>query len=102
MVQQKDDIIQILLQNKDVLRSFCINRIGIFGSFMQGVNTAESDIDLLVDFEEGKKNFKNYTGAYLFLKNVFDRDIDFITPESLSPYIGPYILNAIEYVSFNS
>lgn len=102
MVQKKDDIIQLLQLNKDVLQSFCVRRIGLFGSFNAGTNNDESDIDLLVDFEEGKKNFKNYTGAYLFLKDVLKREIDFVTTESLSPYIMPVVLNTIEYVSFNN
>jgi uncharacterized protein len=102
MLSRKDDIIQLLLLNKGLIRSFNVQRIGIFGSVISGTDTEESDVDLLVEFEEGKKNFKNYTGAYLFLKDILKSEIDFLTPESLSPYIGPSILNAIEYVSFNS
>ena len=102
MVNKKDDIIQLLLLNKGKIRSFSVERIGLFGSFNKGTNTAESDVDLLVEFEEGKTTFKNYTGAYLFLKDILERDIDFVTPESLSPYIGPAILKTVEYVSFNS
>jgi len=101
MITEKDDIIQVLLSNEGTIRSFSIQRIGIFGSFLKGTNTSESDVDLLVEFEEGKTTFKNYTGAYIFLKDLFKREIDFVTPESLSPYIGPTILNAVEYISFN-
>ncbi len=102
MITNKDDIIQLLLLNKGLIRSFNVQRIGIFGSLISGTNTEESDVDLLVEFEEGKKTFKNYTGAYLFLKDILKSEIDFLTPESLSPYIGPSILNSIEYVSFSS
>jgi predicted nucleotidyltransferase len=102
MITNKDDIIQLLLLNKGLIRSFNVQRIGIFGSLISGANTEESDVDLLVEFEEGKKTFKNYTGAYLFLKDILKSEIDFLTPESLSPYIGPSILNSIEYVSFSS
>ena len=102
MVNTKEDIIQKLLLHKETLRSFKIDRIGLFGSFKDGTNNDKSDIDLLVEFERGKKTFKNYTGTYLFLKDILKREIDFLTLESLSPYIGPHILKAVEYVSFNN
>lgn len=102
MINTKNDIIQLLLLHKEVLRSFNVERIGLFGSFINETNNNESDIDLLIEFEPQKKTFKNYTGAYLFLKDILQRDIDFLTPDSLSPYIGPRILKAVEYVSFNN
>ena len=101
MVKTKEHIVDLLLSQKETLRSYHIQRIGLFGSFIKKTNHDNSDIDLLVEFEPGKKTFKNYTGAYLFLKEKLGRDIDFLTPESLSPYIGPYILKEVEYVFIN-
>ena len=34
-----------------------VERIGLFGSFVRGQQRPESDIDLLVKFEPGKKTF---------------------------------------------
>lgn len=102
MNMSKENIISLLYENKKILRSFGASRIGLFGSFAAETNKKDSDIDLLVEFEPGKKNFKNYTGAYLFLKELFQKDIDFLTPESLSPYIGPHILKSVEYVSLDN
>jgi len=102
MNMSKENIISLLYEHKKTLRSFGASRIGLFGSFVTETNKKDSDIDLLVEFEPRKKNFKNYTGAYLFLKELFQKDIDFLTPESLSPYIGPHILKSVEYVSLDS
>ena len=102
MVKTKNDITRLLIENKQKLRSFGAFRIGLFGSFAENTNNDSSDIDILVDFEPGKKNFKNYTGIYLFLKDLFKKEIDFLTPESLSPYIGPHILKSVEYVLLNN
>jgi predicted nucleotidyltransferase len=46
------------LRNKKPLfrEKFGVTRIGVFGSFAQGRQTVESDIDLVVEFEESKKN----------------------------------------------
>lgn len=102
MVNSKQDIISLLLNNKETIRSFKIERIGLFGSYNKETFDEKSDIDLLIEFEPQKKNFKNYTGAYLFLKDILKKEIDFVTNESLSPYLKPHILKNIEYVSFNN
>lgn len=98
MISTKEDIVEMLVLQKETLRSYCVQRIGLFGSFVKHTNTKTSDVDLLVEFEPGKKTFSNYTGAYLFLKKILKREIDFLTPESVSPYIGQHILNEVEYV----
>ena len=38
----------------------------------------------------------------LFLEDFFERRVELVTPESLSPYIGPHILKEIEYVDFDA
>lgn len=35
-----------------------------------------------------------------FLEDLFDRKVDVLTPESLSPIFGHKILEEVEYVSF--
>ena len=90
------------MKNKEVLRTYKVERIGLFGSYVTSNNDLDSDIDLLVEFQEKEKTFKNYTGAYLFLKDLFKKEINFLTPESLSPYIGPHILKQVEYVSIGN
>ena len=102
MISSKHDIINIIKNNQHKLKAFGASRIGLFGSYAKNTADNESDIDIFIEFEKGKKSFKNYTGAYLFLKELLQKDIDFITPESLSPYIGPHILKDVEYVSFHS
>ena len=102
MIQTKEAIIQTILSHKDALRSYAIESIGLFGSYKKETHNNDSDIDLLIEFLPQKKTFKNYTGAYLFLKDSSITNIDCITPESLSPYIGPHILNQVEYVSISN
>jgi predicted nucleotidyltransferase len=37
-----------------------------------------------------------------FLEDLFGRQVDLITTESLSPYIGPHILREVEYASLGA
>ena len=42
-------------------RRFGISRIGVFGSYSTGTASPESDIDILVTFQEGQETFDNYS-----------------------------------------
>jgi len=51
-----------------------------------------------VEFESGCKTFDNFMRVALFLEELFARRVELVTPEALSPYIGPHILREVEYV----
>ena len=55
LVSSKDDIFQQLQQHRDTLEGYGVRRCGLFGSFRRGEATADSDIDLLVEFEPQQK-----------------------------------------------
>ena len=93
----------LLLQNHQAnLHRFGVRRCGLFGSFVKGREIHHySDIDLLVTFDPAQKTFDNFMHLCFFLEDLFDRPVDLLTPESLSPHIGPRILGEVEYVSTN-
>lgn len=96
----KNSIIQTLKSHSMELKEFGVDRIGLFGSYFDNKAHSESDIDFLVELQKGKKTFRNFMALAYFLEDLFQKKIDLITPQSLSPYIGPHILNSVEYVSF--
>jgi predicted nucleotidyltransferase len=102
-VQTKAEVLSLLQKNKQDLQYFGISRCGIFGSFVRddAINT-ESDVDILVIFKPNQKTFDNFMNLSFFLEDLFGRKVDLLTIESLSPYIGPHILDEVEYVSIDS
>ena len=94
----KDILLMILKSNKNKIDSFGVKRLGVFGSFVRGEQKDVSDVDILVEFEKKKKSYKNYLALSDYLEEMFDRKVDLVTLESLSPYIGPYIKNEVVYV----
>ena len=54
-VNDKKQIINLIVQNKKFISQFGAERIGLFGSFVRNEQTKESDIDLLVEFKKDKK-----------------------------------------------
>ena len=74
-------------------------QLGLFGSTVRGENTPSSDIDVLIDFMDGKETYVNFMSACQILEDGFDgTKVDVVTKKGLSPYIGKTILNEVEYV----
>ena len=102
VVQTKEHVLSLLQGHREHIRNFGVRRLGLFGSFARQQQGAESDVDVLVEFEPGHKTFDAFMQLAFFLEELFERRVELVTPESLSPYIGPRILKEIEYVSFDA
>ena len=100
-IQTKNNILTIIENHQEQLKDFGVKRVGLFGSFVREEQNADSDVDLLVEFEPSKKTFKNFMRLCFYLEELFQREVELVTPESLSPYIGPHILREGEYVPVN-
>jgi predicted nucleotidyltransferase len=101
-VQTEDHILSLIQKYQEQIKAFGVKRLGLFGSFVRGQQDENSDIDLLVEFDSGKKTFDTFIHLAFFLEDLFGRRVELVTPESLSPYIGPYIENEVEYVTFGT
>jgi predicted nucleotidyltransferase len=51
-----------------------------------------------VEFKDGFKNFDNFMELAFFLKELTGREIKLVTPNSLSPFLGPEIMKEVSYV----
>jgi predicted nucleotidyltransferase len=76
---------------------FGVKNIGIFGSFARGEEHSDSDLDVLVDFEEGKKTFDNYMDLKFYLEELFGRKVDLVTVNALRPRLKTAILRETLY-----
>jgi len=92
-----EEIFELIRQNKSELDRFGASRIGLFGSQIRGEASAKSDIDFIVEFVSGRKNYDNYINLCFFLEDLFNKKIDLLTPESLSPHLKDRILGEAQY-----
>ena len=100
-VQTKERLLALLQEHHHEIHAFGVRRLGLFGSFVREQQGRESDVDILVEFEPGRKTFDTFMQLAFFLEALCGRRVELVTPESLSPYIGPHILREMEYVSFD-
>lgn len=98
-VETKEDILKVVLRERKRLAELGVVSIGLFGSFVRGDQNPESDIDLLVEFTPSKHTFDNFMDLSFLLEDLLGHKVEIITPEALSPYIGPHILREVQRVA---
>jgi len=98
-IHTKYDLLYSLSENREAIKAFGVNSLGIFGSFRKETNTDSSDVDLYIEFDPTRKSFDNFMGLSFFIEELVGRKVEIVTPQSLSKFIGPHILNEVEYVS---
>jgi uncharacterized protein len=97
-VSTKDDIVQRILEERERLVLLGVVSVGLFGSFVRGDQNSLSDVDILVEFTPEKHTFDNFMEISFLLEDLLGRKVEVVTPEGLSPHIGPHILNEVERV----
>jgi hypothetical protein len=90
--QHREGILTELQKVPHEIRSrYGVIRIGLLGSAVRGELSPESDIDLLVELDPEKTTFRRYLELEEYLTRLFDRKIDLVTLDGISPYVLPYI-----------
>ena len=102
MVGNKKQVFDLIRQNRVKFKKFGIKRLGVFGSFARDQISINSDVDLLVEFSPGEKNYRNLYGIADLAEKLFRREVEVVTHESLSPYIAPHIEKEVEYVEISN
>ena len=69
-----------------------VRRLALFGSVVRNEARPDSDVDVLVEFDPGRKTFDNFLALCELLERLLDHTVELVTIEALSPYIGPHIL----------
>jgi predicted nucleotidyltransferase len=78
-------------------QQYGVKRSGVFGSYARGEERGDSDLDILVIFEEGAKTFDNFMELKFFLEDLFVRKVDLVTINALRPQLREEILKEVAY-----
>lgn len=93
----KKTIIKAIQDNIDEIKSYGVNRIGLFGSFIHSSQRNKSDVDILVEFHPSKKNFDNYMELKFFLEKLLQRKVDLVIKKAIKSRLKSHILNEVTY-----
>jgi uncharacterized protein len=82
--EKRDDIVV-------VARARGATRIRVFGSVARGEDSALSDIDFLVEMEDGRTLF-DLGGLMMDLRELLRREVDVVTEGGLRPRVAKRVL----------
>ncbi len=69
------------------ISSLGVKRLALFGSVQRNTARPDSDVDVLVEFLPGEKTYRHFFALGELLERLFDRRVELVTPESLSPFL---------------
>ena len=81
----------------DLRERYCVERLGIFGSYVRGEETPDSDLDLLVTFSE-KPDLFAYANLERYLEEVVGIPVDVGMPSELKSFARGRVEQEVEYL----
>ncbi len=83
----------------EAIAGFCgrhhIRRLGLFGSVLRDDFTPDSDLDVLVEFDDGHTPGLAFFGMQEELSELLGRPVDLNTPGFLSRYFRDQVLREV-------
>ncbi len=96
---KRDEVFRTIRAQRETLeQQFGVKSLALFGSVARDEAAANSDIDLLVEFDRPV----GYFGLFALqnhLESVLGCDVDLGTPDSLKPRIRRKVLQELVYVA---
>ena len=93
-----EDIIRKIMQNEIEIRNFGVRRLGVLGSFVKGNNTENSDVDILVSFEDVPKIAKAYFGLKFYIEDLLNMEVDLCRDKDIRIELKDEIMKSVKYV----
>jgi len=87
----KEDIVRILNQKRRLLKRYKIKKISLFGSYIRNEQKADSDIDLLVEFESPITVFQ-HVHLMQELAAIFNKKVEVVSVKALRPMLRESII----------
>lgn len=87
---RREELIALLRGRAHDLRRFRVKSLELFGSLARDEGHAASDVDLLVEFDEGP-TFDQFMDLKFFLEELLARRVDLVTRAALKPRMRPAV-----------
>lgn len=91
-ISAEEILVRLRELKPQILQRFRAKEIQLFGSSVRREQDPGSDIDILVDFEDGADLF-DLTGLAIFLENELQQKVDVVPKRALREELQESILN---------
>lgn len=96
---QKEDALRFFTAHKqEIIERFGVKHLALFGSTVRNEARPDSDLDVLVEFENGE-TYRNYFDLQFYLEDHLHCAVDLVSVETLRPQLKPYIEKEALYVA---
>ena len=90
-------IIELLRSLPSLAEKYQVSSIGVFGSYVRHEERQDSDVDLLVNFEEAPGLLK-FIALENHLSDLLGVRVDLVMEDALKPSIGKRVLSEVVHV----
>lgn len=87
---RREHVLEILQGKAAELRSRGVVTLRLFGSVARGEARSDSDVDLLVSFDE-TPSFSEFMKLRIYLEDLLDTEVDLITERGLKERVRPQV-----------
>ena len=96
-MKRLDEIRNTLVKYKEELgKEWKVKEIGIFGSYIRGKQKKQSDVDLLVEFDENSDlTFLDFIRLENYLSDLLGVKVDLVEKQTLKQRIGKHVLSEV-------
>ena len=95
MKHDREDILRVLAEKREIIRGYGVRRLGLFGSCARGESCDSSDLDFVVEFDH--KSFDAYMDLKAFLEGLFGCEVDLVLTNAIKPRLSAAILSETVY-----
>jgi uncharacterized protein len=92
-----DSILRFLEAHANELKAMGVVKIGLFGSYVRGEQTPESDLDFLVQM--GNPSYRDFMNVWHFLEDSFGKQVDLGEEHLIREEIKASVLRDVRYVT---
>jgi predicted nucleotidyltransferase len=95
-LQQMKDVLRE--HDKELKEKYAVKTLAVFGSYVRGEQTKESDIDILVTFSRPVGFL--FIACAEYLEEILGKKVDLLTPKMINknPYLHKRVKKDLEYV----
>jgi predicted nucleotidyltransferase len=92
----RQEAVEILSRNKMLLSDFRVNALYLFGSVVRDEAGPESDIDILVEFnQDARVGLFELARLRAFISEILGCNVDLVTPDALHPLLKDGIMGEV-------
>ncbi len=88
---KRDEVLEILSHYRATLKGFGVKSLAIFGSVARNEAGPDSDVDILVEFDQPVGLFE-LAELKEYLESVLGKRVDLATPGALRPHMREQIM----------